>query len=194
MKRLLAIALLSLGVAASAQTTATKKELVAKILQLQAAGIEGAARQLAERPALLLMQGANTVMQTRVPPDKREPIVKEIQGDVKKYMDDVMPLLRASASKNAPATVGSVLEEKFTEDELKQLIAIIESPVNRKYLQLGVEMQKSLLDKIVADTRGVMDPKIKALELSMSNRLGLPPPAPAADASAAKAPARAASK
>ena len=187
MKSVFAVTLLVLGTVASAQTTpatTAKKELVAKVLQLQQPAIEGVARSLAEQPAAILMQRAGSVMQTRIPPDKREPIAKDIQADVKKYGDDVMPMMRERAVKLAPSTIGAMLDERFTEDELKQLIAIIESPVNRKYLQMGGELQKVLSDKLVAETKGSMEPKIKALELSIATRLGLPP-APAPDAAPA---------
>ena len=140
------------------------------------------------------------VMQTRIPPDKRDPIAKDIQADLKKYGDDVLPLMRDRAIKLAPSTIGAMLDERFTEDELKQLIALLESPVNRKYQQMGGEMQKSLSDKLVAETKGIMEPKIKALEQAIAGHLGLPPVTPAAGSAAAapaaasKAPAKAASK
>ena len=140
------------------------------------------------------------VMQTRIPPDKRDPIAKDIQADLKKYGDDVLPLMRDRAIKLAPSTIGAMLDERFTEDELKQLIALLESPVNRKYQQMGGEMQKSLSDKLVADVKGSIEPKIKALEQAIAGHLGLPPVTPAADtapvapAATSKAPAKAASK
>jgi hypothetical protein len=96
--------------------------------------------------------------------------------------------------KLAPTSIGPVLEEKFTEDELKQLIAIIESPVNRKFAQMTGELQKSLIDKLVADMQGTIDPKVKALELSIGQRLGLPAKSAAPVSKAAKPPAKAASK
>ena len=209
MKSMFGVALLALGAVAGAQTTPpvaqstpAKKELVAKVLQLQQSGIETVARGLVERPALMLMQGASNVMQTRIPPDKREAIAKDIQADVKKYGDEVLPLIRDRAIKLAPTTIGPLLEERFTEDELKQLIAIIESPVNRKYQQMGGEFQTVLTEKLVAETKASIEPKIKALDQTIVGRLGLPPPASAADpatatpapAAASKPPARAASK
>lgn len=202
MKSVFAVALVTLGAAVGAQTTAAKKELVAKVLQLQQPAIEGVARVLAEQPAAIMMQQVRMVMQTRIPPDKRDPIAKDIQADLKKYGDDVLPMMRDRALKLAPSTIGAMLDERFTEDELKQLIALLESPVNRKYQQMGGDLQKSLSDKLVAETKGTMEPKIKALELAIAAHLGLPPVTPAADtapatptpAAATKAPARAASK
>lgn len=193
MKRWAIVTLLVLVAGVQAQTASTKKELVAKVLLLQQPAIEQAAQALAERPAAQMMQQAGMALQSRVAEDKREAVAKEIQADVKKYADEAVPLVRERAVKLAPSTVGALLEEKFSEDELKQLIAIIESPVNRKFLQLGGEMQKVLLDKLITETQGAIEPKVKALELSIGKRLGLPAPAAAAP-KAAKAPAKAASK
>ena len=180
MKKLFALTLLALSVAAHAEVSAAKKELVAKVLQLQQPAIETVARALTERPAAMMMQQAGLALQTRVAPDKREAIAKEIQADLKKYVDDAVPLVRQRALKLAPTTIGAVLEEKFSEEELTQLIAIIESPVNRKFLQLGGEMQKALGDKLVAEMQATIDPKVKALEQSITKRLGLPAKAPVA--------------
>lgn len=186
-KVFLAALLIAVGVVAHAESTPAKKELVAKVLQLQQPAIEQVARAMAEQPAQLLMQRAGPVLQQRIPPDKRQAVAQEIQADVKKYVDETVPLVRDRAVALAPSTIGVLLDERFTEDELKQLIAIIESPVNRKFQQLGGEMQKSLAEKLVAETKGVIEPKVRALDTAMGKRLGLPSPT-------ARAPAGAASK
>lgn len=198
MKRLIAVALLALGTAVCAQSTAAKKELVAKVLQLQQPAIERAATMMAERPAALMMQQANVVMQTRIPPDKREAIAKDLQADLSKYLSEAVPLVRERAIKLAPSTIGVVLEEKFTEEELKQLIAIfesLESPVHRKYRQFGGDMEKALGEKLAAEMRGVIDPKVKVLDQMLSGHLGISATSTQGAASSpARAPARAASK
>lgn len=185
---------------AQAQTTPSspaKKELVARVLTLQQPAIEGMARVLAEQPAAQMMQQAGLALQTRIAPDKREAVGKDIQADLKKYVDEAVPLVRDRALKLAPSTIGALLEEKFTEDELKQLLAIIESPINKKFQQLGGDMQKVLTEKLVADTRSLIEPKIRALDQSVGKHLGLQPqpvaPVPAAS-DKAKPPAKAASK
>ncbi len=174
MNKLWMIALLALVGSAHAQVNGAKKELVAKILLLQQPAVEQAARALAERPAVLVMQQAGQALRTRVAADKREALGKEIQGDVQKYVDEAVPLVRERAVKLAPSTIGALLEERFTEDELKQLIAIMESPVNRKFAQMGGDMQKALLEKLVAETQPLIDPKLKAMEQSVAKRLDLP--------------------
>ncbi len=160
---------------ALAQSSAGKNELIVKILQLQRPAIEGLATMLAEQPAQQMRQGATVALQTRVPPEKRQEIAKEIQADLKKYADEVVPLARERAVKLAPSTIGALLEEKFSEDELRELIKIMESPINKKFAQLNNELQKSLGEKLVADTRPIIEPKVKALEQAITKRLGLPP-------------------
>ena len=175
MKKLSVLALLLVATGVLAQPTTSKKELVARILVLQQPAIEQTAQTLVERPAAQLQQQAGLAMQTRVPPEKREAMAKLIQDDLKKYVDEVAPLVRQQAVKLAPTTIGVLLEEKFTEEELKQLIAIIESPVNRKYAQMGSEFQKALGEKLVAQTQPIVEPKVKVLEQAVIKHLGLPP-------------------
>lgn len=193
MKKLVLIALLLAVSGVQAQSTASKKELVIKVLQLQQGAIEAVAQGLAERPAAQLMQQAGFALQSKVAPDKREAAAKAIEADVKKYVDEAVPLVRENAVRLAPSTVGAMLEEKFSEDELKQLVAIIESPVNRKFLQMGGELQKVLVDQLVAQTQGAIEPKLKTLEQSISKHLGLPV-ASAAPSKKSNPPAKAASK
>ncbi len=180
-------ALLAVGPVA-AQSSAAKNELVVKILQLQRPAIEGLATVLAQQPAQQMMQSANVALQSRIAPEKRQEIAKEIQADLKKYAEEVVPIARERAVKLAPAAIGTLLEEKFTEDELRELIKIMESPVNRKFGQMNAELQKSLAEKLVADARPLIDPKVKALETTIAKRLGMQP------AAAASAPAKPASK
>jgi hypothetical protein len=180
MKKLIVVALLMLAGAASAQSSQSKKDLVAKVLELQQPAIELVARTMAEQPAQLLMQRAGPLLQQRIPPDKRQAVARDIQADVKKYVDETVPLVRSRAVALAPSTIGVLLDERFTEDELKQLIAIIESPINRKFQSLGGEMQRGLTEKLVAETKPVIEPKIRALDRSVAGRLGIQPPAAAA--------------
>jgi uncharacterized protein len=176
-----------------------KKELVQKLLTLQQPGIEGAARNLVERPAAQMMQEAGRVMQTQFPADKREAIGKAIEADAKKYVEEAFPPVRERALKLAPTTLGVTLEEKFSEEELKQLIAWFESPVNKKFQAASAEMQSNFMQKLVAEARPLIEPKLQTLEQRVRATLGAPAAAatgtaPADPKAAARPPARAASK
>jgi hypothetical protein len=172
-KTLLIVALLSVAFGAQAQSTPAKKELAARIVKLQMPGIEGLARSLAEQPAVALLERAGQILPARVPPERQEAVGKEIQADVKRFVDEAVPIVRDRAVKLAPATIGAVLEEKFTEDELRQVVSVMENPAWIKFQQLGPDMQKPLMEKLIAETRPQVEPKIKALELSIAKRLGI---------------------
>jgi hypothetical protein len=193
-KSLIAAALVLAGATtAQAQSTPAKKDLVARILKLQQPGIETMARGLVEQPAAELLGNAANVLPNRVAKEKQDAVAKEIQTDVQKYLDEAVPLVQARAVKLAPTTIGALLEEKFTEDELKQVVAIIESPVYGKFQRMGDDMQKVLIDKLVGDTRGTVEPKLRTLEQTVAKRLGVTTPA-AAGAGPARSPAKPASK
>ncbi|MES3015101.1 MAG: DUF2059 domain-containing protein [Pseudomonadota bacterium] len=202
MKKLIVTALLSSAALAHAQTAApatpsspAKKELVQKLMVLQQPGIENMARNLVEQPAVAMMQAAGRALQN-VPEDKREATGKTIEADIKKYVEESGPIVRERAIKLAPSTIGTAMEEKFTEDELKQLVAWLESPINKKYAQFGPEIQNSFTQKLVAEARPTIEPKIQALEAKVRTTLGVPAAAaaPAAPPKAATPPKKAASK
>ena len=165
--------------AQAAEPSPAKKELIAKVISLQQGGIDGIARSLVEQPAMALMQQAGMILQTRVAPAKREALAKEIQADVRKYVEEATPIVRERAQKAAPGVMGALLDERFTEDELKQLVAWLESPVVRRYQQMTPDIQKGMSEKLVADTRAAVEPKLQALDRSISTRLGVQPPASA---------------
>jgi len=186
----------SLCLAQGASTPAAseaKKALVAKALQSQQASIEAIGNQLAGQTANQVLQEAGRAM-GQVAADKRELVGNEIQAEVRKFYEDIAPVLRASAIKLAPSTLGTALEERFTEDELKTLVAWLESPVSRKYQQFAAEVQQGLGQKLVADTRPAIEPKLKALTASVAKKLGVPAPGLAPAAAPAAKPAASGAK
>ncbi|MCW7536498.1 DUF2059 domain-containing protein [Aquabacterium sp. A7-Y] len=179
----LVLALGGLAVPAQAQT---KKELVQKLLQMQQPAVENMARRIAEQPAVELMQEAGRLLKTQVPEAKRQEVAKAIEADLKKYAEQATPLVRDKALKLAPTTLGSALEEKFSEDELKQVIAWLESPAYKKYQQVLPEVERNLTQKLVEETRPAVEPKIRTLQASIRKHLGLPDQPPATPAAGAK--------
>lgn len=155
----------------SAPASAAKKELVAKVLKLQQPGVDNVARLLIQQPVAQMLQQVAPALQQRVAADRREAVARDIQADARKYVEDLEAIAKDKADKLAPGVLGPILEEKFNEDELRQLIAIIESPVNRKYQSLGGEMQKALAEKLLAEMRPLMEPKLLALQQTVAGRL-----------------------
>jgi hypothetical protein len=174
MKRLVVLAA-ALAVAGGAAAQ-SKKELVNKLLVLQQPGVENMVHGMVEQPAMQILQQAGQVLQSKVAADKRDAVGKDIQADVKKYVDETYPLVKDKGLKAAPGVLSPILEQKFSEDELKQLIAWLESPVAKKYQQSLPDMMKALNDKMSAEIRPTIDPKAQALYQTVGKRLGVEPP------------------
>lgn len=180
MTRALATVVLSLAIAVPA-TAQTKKELVNRILLLQQPGVEALARSIAEQPALRVAQAARLHLQN-TPADKREATFKAVDVELKKYVDEAVPLVRDRAIKLSPSVLGAELESNFNEAELKQLIDWLESPIIKRFQQVSPQMERALAERLVNDTRAQIEPKLKTLETAVTKHLGLPPP-PAGGAS-----------
>lgn len=181
-KSLLILAIAATCATAQAQQTSTpqpstpaKKELVARIIKLQQPAIDNMAQALVQEPLGPLLERADAALQQRVPAEKREAVVKGIQADTKKFVDDTTPIVRDRAVKLAPSVIGPILEEKFTEDELKQVVGFLESPVLAKFQSVGGEIQRSLAQKVVNETRPQVEQKFRGLEETVAKRLGVPP-------------------
>ncbi|HEX2011477.1 MAG TPA: hypothetical protein VJN44_11105, partial [Roseateles sp.] len=132
---------------------------------------DAVSRSLLQQPVNNLMQGAGTALQQQVPADKREATAKAIEADIKKFVDDTTPMMRERAVKLAPSTIGAILEERFSEEELRQLMVWVESPLSQKFAQFGVDAPRALAEKLVADTRPTVEPRLKTLEQGIIKRL-----------------------
>ncbi len=166
-------------------TSPAKKELVQRLLTLQQGAIEGMSRTVVERPVAQLMQRAGSILQTQVPADRREAVGKAMEADLRKFVDEAVPQLRERALKLAPSTYGAVLEEKFTEDELRQFVTWLDSPASRKFQQVAPDLQSGFMQKLGAEADALLGPKLRALEQKLGATLGVPT-APAGAASGAR--------
>lgn len=171
---------------AAQASSPAKKELIAKLLVLQQPGIEMLTRNILQQPLAGLMQSAGGALQ-QVPADKREAVGKAIEADLKKFFDDNAPMMKERAIKLSPTTIGVVLDERFSEDELKQVLAWLESPVSKKFGQVNGELQKVLTEKLMADVGGTLDTRFKTLQQGVAKQLGVSAPKAAAPTPAASA-------
>ena len=164
MKTAWAVAVATTLAATSLSAHADKKEVVQKILSSQQGALDDMSRNVAEQPARQLAMGARQILVHGVPEDKREATAKLVDAEIKKYLDGAVPAVRASAGKLSTSVLGPIYEEKFSEDELKQLQAMLESPVLKRYQSLLPEMSNALLEKVVADARPQVTPKLQTAE------------------------------
>ncbi|WP_317204012.1 DUF2059 domain-containing protein [Janthinobacterium sp.] len=169
-KKSVGIILLALcGAVQAATAPPAKQELVRHLLQLW--HIDNIGVSMLQAPVSDAVQQARAMLQGRAAPEKRDAAMSEVVGEAKKFMDEATPMVQASAQKLIPSTVAPMLAERFSEDELRQMIAILESPVKRKFEALLPEMQKTLGEGVAADTRAVIDPKLQDLKQRIGLRL-----------------------
>lgn len=188
------LALLTVALAGSSMAMAqdNKAALIKQFLDLQRPGIESLARGLVEQSSAPIAQAGSQYLQTQVPADKREAAAKAADAELKKYFDESFPIVRDKAVQLAPTTIGPVLDQGFTEDELRQLVAWISSPLAKKYQELNPKMQTALTEKLVAETRASIEPKMTALDANVAKALGAPTNGGGAAPSSGSAPAKAA--
>lgn len=182
------LALLAAALATSSIAMAqdSKAALVKQFIDLQRPGIESLARGLVEQSSASIAQAGSQYLQTQVPPEKREAAAKAADAELKKYFDGAYPIVRDKAIQVAPAALGPILEQNLSEDELRQLVAWISSPLAKKYQDLNPKMQSALGEKVVAETRASIEPKLQLLGPAVAKALGAPPPATPAKAPAKK--------
>lgn len=174
-----------------APASAAKKELIQRLMNLQQPAFESLGRDLVERPARQMLGAAEQVLQTRVAPEKREAAAKQIQEHVRKYRDESAAVVRDRAGKIGQDSLGPILDEKYTEDELRQLLAALENPAYKKFQQGLPEMTNAFAQSFIKDLEPTVEPKLKTLEKGVATALGLPD---AASSGGAKPSAPAAAK
>lgn len=186
------LALLAAALTASSLAFAQnggKAPLVKQFLDLQRPGVEALARALVQQASDPIAQAGSGYLQTQVPAEKREAAAKAADAELKRYFDDTYPIVRDKALQAAPTTLGPILEQNFSEEELRQLVAWISSPLAKKYQDINPQMQTALTKKVIEDTRASVEPKIRALDASVAKALGAP-----TGGDAGKAPAKAPAK
>ena len=184
-------ALVAVALAGSSMAMAQDKAaMVKQFLDLQRPGIEALARGLVEQSSAPIAQAGSQYLQTQVPAEKREAAAKAADAELKKYFDDAYPLVRDKAVALAPDALGPILRDNFTEEELRQLLAWINSPLSKKYQELNPKMQTALTEKLVAETRSSIEPKMRTLDANVAKALGAPTEGAPPAKSAPKAPAK----
>jgi len=86
-------------------------------------------------------------------------------------VDEATPIARDTAKKQMANTVVPVLQQQFTEDELKQLVALLESPLKKKFEQLIPQMERALGEKVAAESHALIDPKMQAMTQAVGMKL-----------------------
>ena len=156
--------------AASAPAASPARQaLVDRLLSLW--HVEDVAVVMVQRPAVNAMEQARVVLQGRVSAEKRDRTLKDISSDVQTYVDEATPIAKANAQKLVAPTVGPMLLESFDDNELRQIIALLESPVKKKFEKLVPVMEKTLGEKVASESAAAINPKLQTMTQAVGLKL-----------------------
>ena len=164
---------------AAKQATASpaKKALIAKLVALQQAGGDHAAMLVFEEPVAQLQQAAQQALQ-HIPEDKRASTVAAINASFKKFGEEATPAIKAESAKAFPEVLGKALDEHFSEEELRQLLSWMESPMY-KFQEMNGAISQAYQQQLRADLAPTLAPKFEDLRQAVGKDLGLSPTPPA---------------
>jgi len=182
----LALALALSAGSSMAEPSPAKKALIDRIVALQQQGAENMANGLVQAPLSQLAQQLRGVIQ-QVPAEKREATAKALEAELKKFAEENVPYLKDKISKAVPGTTSALLDERFNEDELKQIVAWAESPVSQKFGMANAELQKAIAQKVMGESGPTLEGRFKTLQGNLAKQLGVQSPAASAPKPAASA-------
>ena len=102
---------------------------------------------------------------------------KAMDAEMKKFIEENVPYLKDKIVKAVPNTASALLDERFNEDELKQILAWAESPVSQKFGMASMELQKAIAQKVMTEAGPTLEGRLKTLQGNLAKQLGLQPPA-----------------
>lgn len=144
-----------------------KQALVQRVLDKM--GLESVGLQMLQAPVADMLRQSRVVVQSRVPADRQDATMKDITAEATQFVEQESPGLRTSTRAIVQSSVAPLLAQKFSEEELKQLAGILESPVLAKFESVVPEMKKAVGDNVAKANAAQIQPKMTALQ----NRVGL---------------------
>lgn len=172
------VAACALPLSANAQNDEGKKALATKLAQIQQ---KSDAAQLTEQLVASVAQPVIAAWSQRldetVPPAKQKDVRDKLDAELKKLIDNTRKTIEAQANKTAEAALVAVYTEKLTEDELKTVIAYLESPASAKFQSVGGEAANAWATKVVEATRTAVEGHVKSFDAAAAKIVGAPAPA-----------------
>lgn len=155
---------------AAAPVDADKQKLIDQILTLWHP--ENSVVMAAQRPGADALEKTRIALQqAQLPQAKFDAEMKDITTDVQKYIDTVTPLAADSAKRNLPATVVPLLAQNFSVDELKQLLALLQSPVKAKFEKLIPQADKAIGLKVQQEAGPEINRHVQEMTKAVGTKL-----------------------
>lgn len=155
-KLLITIALSSLVAVSpvSAQTADPKLEWATKAVALQQGPeLEKLVNQLADSAAQDVLLAWAPRLQANVSKEKMEQARESLNNELKKYFEDVYKSINSKTTKVSSDALIPAYMQKFSLEELKQLVGFFESPAVKKYQAAAPELGNVFVQQLIEATR-----------------------------------------
>jgi uncharacterized protein len=183
----LAIAGTVFSAAALAQGADPKVDLATKVVALQQGPeLDRLVQQLSSGATQELIASWGPKLEASVPKAKQQKASEDLNVELKKYSEDANKLIGKQVSKVSADTLVPAYVEKFSLEELKQLVAFFESPAIKKYQSTAPELGNIFVQKLIEASRTDVMARAKQFDDAAVKIVGSAP-APAAPG---KAPAK----
>ncbi len=149
-----------------------KKELATRIVNLQKT------QDMDALIAQLASTANRAVVETwlprldKMPAARQNAAADQLDAELKKFNEENVRLIKARNERISLEVLVPAYSERFTADELKQLVAFLESPVIKKYYAANPQMANLLAQKLVEATRSDVQARIKAFDTRAAQIVG----------------------
>jgi len=177
----LAFAGLALTATAQAQTTDSKLDWATRAVALQQGPeLDRLIGQLAESSSQDVVQSWGVKLRANVPETQLEKAAESLNVELKKYNDDVSKIIKNKVNKASTDSLIPAYMERFSLDELKQLVAFFESPAAKKYQAAAPALGSIFVNQLIMETRADVAARAMQFDESATKIVGTAPKAPAA--------------
>ncbi|MFD1712291.1 DUF2059 domain-containing protein [Ottowia flava] len=136
----------------------------------QKADGEAMIEQLTGTAVQPLLAGWSQRLDETVPPARQKEVRDKLDVELKKFADSTHKAVEAQTAKAAEAALVPIFMEKLTEDELKTIVAYMESPVSAKFQALGPDATNAWAKRIIDATKPQVESGAKTFEAA-ANRI-----------------------
>ena len=107
-----------------------------------------------------------------MPPAKQKEVRDKLDVELKKFAETTHKTVEGQVGKTAEAAMVPIFMEKLSEDELKTIIAYLESPVSAKFQSLGPDATNAWAKRIIDATKPAVESGVKTFDASANRIVG----------------------
>jgi hypothetical protein len=148
-----------------------KRALAVKLAQLQLKADSAALTEQLTASALQpVLANWSQRLDESVPPAKQKEVRDKLDVELKKYAESTQKAIEAQVGKAGEAALVPIFMDKLTEEDLKTIIAYLESPVSTKFQALGPEATNAWAQRVIDATRTSVEAGAKSFDTA-ANRI-----------------------